>query len=226
MITCDIGYTLEEQERMAKMQNTWVVSPNSEIEDIHYNAQRCPRTTIDTFLFYKDSSPGSETVLILGEINKPPYNGLVVAGGGHIESLGDRGNRYELGCPNIDAAAQKEIFEEVGITMEQVKQIQPIGFIDYPFNDPRFHVIRFIQLAWVTSPGIPSDELKTLARIPVRQLDDFCKRKICYTKSDGTELNLVLNHDLMIELIMALPETKQFLNIISPPQPQGYYDRD
>jgi ADP-ribose pyrophosphatase YjhB (NUDIX family) len=180
--------------------------------------QRCPRIWVDNFIFFY--KPGmKEPLLLLGEWRKnvtiygtkTDVHGLVVAGGGHYETMGNRGTAIEAGHMSMSEAADREVFEEVKIPKDRLKATQFLGFVDNVFNDPRTHGIRNIYLRHVEMEPSATDELKTVIAAPVSMLHDLCTGKQTYQTDKGLSLGFILNHESMVEFVMNHPDVKQFV---------------
>jgi len=197
-------------------------------------AQRCPFISVDNvcFLFTRDMyNRGVEPHLILGlwdkknvEIygTKQDVKGLVLAGGGHYERMANKkarpGRTVDFGVPNFEEgdislldAADKELREEIGIDKKNVRMTRELGLLDDFLSEPRAHYVRFAFLRWIEQPPKTSDELKTVIALPVSQLKGLCDRSETWKNARGEEFSLELNHDKLIKLILAHPETQAFL---------------
>lgn len=229
------------REEMARgnLMNSWWTPKGADLSV--FFAQRCPYVSVDNFcMLYTEAMflAGQPPQVIIGVWDKKNINifgklqnirGLVLAGGGHVERMGDKswrpayaGNigvnmssalkKLEEGDPDLRSAADKELSEEIGIDRKHCTIVtQELGFMDDLFSDPRAHYLRCIFLRWIDQPPKPSEELKTVINVPLPQLAAICARKLSWTAPDGVSLGLELNHDTLIRLIMALPATQKFI---------------
>lgn len=183
--------------------------------------QRSPFIWADNYTFFYTRGM-EEPHLLLGEWKKnaPIYgkpqeiHGVVVGGGGHYESVGNKPKNVEQGDFSLREAADKEIFEEMKIPRERVRLTQYLGDIDNFENDPRCHGVRHIFLRWIEISPSATDELKSVISIPLSMLNDLCTGAVTYTNAQGQKLSLVLNHDFMIPVVMAHPVVQEFIQKI------------
>lgn len=228
-----------EEITRASLMNAWW-TPKGADPNIYF-AQRSPFISVDNFcMLYNQEmySAGQPPQVIIGVWDKKNINifgkiqnvrGLVLAGGGHVERMGDKnwrpeyyGNyklalnqlvkKMEDGDHDLRSAADKELSEEIGIDRKNSSIVtQELGFMDDVFSDPRAHYLRCIFLRWIDQPPRPSEELRTIINVPLPQLAAICQRKIFWTAPDGVQLGLELNHDTLIRLIMVHPATLKFI---------------
>jgi ADP-ribose pyrophosphatase YjhB (NUDIX family) len=193
-------------------------------ETIGPQVQRCPAVTVDNFtLCYKTDGSMAEPVLVLGEFNKVHsvaatpvrVRGLVLAAGGHYEMVGARPDYFrDKGNANLFDAAKTELLEEIGIDESGIVASRYIGCIDDCENDPRKHLIRHVIMRWIDKDPQESEELQRLVCIPITSIPRMLSGalRILYQRSP---LGLVLNHDRLIRMVMALPDAKGFINRIT-----------
>jgi ADP-ribose pyrophosphatase YjhB (NUDIX family) len=220
-------FTPEERSRANLLSSNWDVKGTS-----YSHPQRCPSIWVDNFTFLYTKGM-SEPELLLGKWKKDvtvygekqTLEGLVIAGGGHYERcakkavistyVAGRGNvpfKYEEGDMCLKDAADKELKEEIGIDPQNIKTTQELGYVDDVFSDPRCHGVRFVFLRWVDQAPRPSSELTSVLSIPVSQMQKLCDREIFWNAPDGKKLGLILNHDTYSKLILAHPQTLDFIS--------------
>lgn len=195
--------------------------------------QRCPRVTVDNFVFtpcYSAQFPGQvELGLVLGEFQKvfngKPVHGWVVAGGGHYEALGVESEMYGLegGDVSFDSAADKELEEELQITPDCVLMKQWVGEIDGP-NDPRFACTRRPRLVYSRTPPKISDEMKHVVVVPLSIVWEVAQGRRMYPnpqRPDGKPLGLALDHDQYILRVLEIPTVLEFVKRAEQLQSKG-----
>lgn len=227
----------EEQAR-ANLMNCWWTPKG--VKNVHF-AQRCPFVSVDNFcllynedMFLRNEAPRlilgvwDKEIVIFGKTTR--VQGLVLAGGGHVERTGDKNWRpeytgaigavmssqnmkLESGDFDLRSAADKELSEEIGIDRKNSTIVtQQLACIDDVFADPRAHYVRTIYLRWIDQPPKPSDELKTVINVPISALEPLLNRTHQWVTNTGAHLSLELNHDKLIALILRLPATIEFIN--------------
>jgi 8-oxo-dGTP pyrophosphatase MutT (NUDIX family) len=212
-------YTQEEEALTKLLSNDW--NPKGSLESF---PQRCPSIWVDnfTFLFKRGMN---EPELLLGRWkkdvvvygDKKNLEGLVVAGGGHYERCARKPIEsqfhlvYEEGDMDLRLAADKELTEEIGIDCHNVLQTKELGYIDYVFNDPRYHGVRHVFLRWVDQEPTATSELSNIVSVPVSQMHYLYNREIPWTLPDGTKLGLILNHDIYVKLILHMQPVLDFI---------------
>jgi ADP-ribose pyrophosphatase YjhB (NUDIX family) len=128
--------------------------------------------------------------------------------------MGNKPKHVEKGHMCISEASVSEVFEELQIHKSDIKATKMLGVIDDIENDPRMHGIRFIYLRWVETEPKKSDELKSIVSVPISLLNNLAERRVAWPNKEGKPLGMVLNHDKMIKLVMAHPDTQKFLTNI------------
>jgi ADP-ribose pyrophosphatase YjhB (NUDIX family) len=209
------------------MDHTWtpkLVSGLGGDQVIPPQAQRCPAVTVDNFtLCYKTDGSMAEPVLVFGEFNKThtmggtpvQVRGLVLAAGGHYERMGARPDYFrDKGNVDLFDAAKAELMEEIGIDESGIVASRYIGCIDDCENDPRQHLIRHVVMRWIDTDPQESEELQRLVCIPLSSIPRMLSGalRILYQRAP---LGLVLNHDRIIRMVLALPEAKHFIDRIT-----------
>lgn len=227
------------ESAQAGLLNSWW-TPKGADPSVHF-AQRCPYVSVDNFcLLYNEAMylAGQAPQLILGVWDKKNVmiygttqnvKGLVLAGGGHMERMGNKNwrppyggavginmssalKKLEDGDPDLRAAADKELSEEIGIDKRNSTIVtQQLGFMDDVFSDPRAHYLRCIFLRWIDQPPKPSEELKSVLNVPINALLPLLNRQAKWITANQEELFLELNHDVLITLILRMPATQKFI---------------
>ena len=187
-------------------------------------AQRCPAVTVDNFtLCYKTDGSMAEPVLVLGEFKKwhimagtkHLFSGLVLAAGGHYERMGPRPEYYrDKGNYNLFDAAKTELMEEIGIDDSGIVASCYLGCIDDCENDPRHHAIRHLVMRWIDKDPQESEELERLWCIPLSQIKRFLDGS-CVMRVGRNPMPIALNHNRVIDLILAMPKAQAFVRSIT-----------
>jgi ADP-ribose pyrophosphatase YjhB (NUDIX family) len=230
-------FSSEELQRANLLDTTWIPKGSSVPQE-----QRCWDLWADNFCFHWTRTM-PEPHLVLGRWTKQAKvwgkmqnnDDLVVAAGGHVERPGTRVQqgygqqpKYEAGDLSIRAAADKEIKEEIGLNKADIKQTVYLGVFEDALRDPRRAGISHVFLRWIETEPKTSAELKNVVTVPVSHLPALCARQTCWNSPDGKQITLGLNHHILIQTVMQIQETLDFLMLIrtfydsAPPQQQAW----
>jgi len=231
----------DQQARATTLSCYWQPkSAPDERRSVPPQLQRAPSFWVDnpTFAFKR---PMTEPELMLGfwqkDVDlsgvKTKLKGLVVAGGGFVERVGNKSINIiggvqaalEPGDFNLRLAADKEMKEECGINPRKVLATKELGLIDFCLQDPRTHGLRYIYLRWLDEQPKATAELSHIVSIPVSKLKLLCEGKITWRRPGSPdsepEYGLILGHDLLINLLMSHPVVQEFLSGMVAYQPAG-----
>lgn len=227
------NYAFDDAQRsMArKLDASWQPKVSSG-QAIPAQWQRCPRIWTDNFVFFYAKGMDEPHLLLGRWTKKAKIYGeemlndiLVVAAGGHYETMGAKPAGFEPGDMSLRQAADKELKEEVGIDRRNVKYTHYLGAFDDVLREPRAHGVSHVFLRWVEQAPRPSEELKDILSVPVSQLATLCDpdMRVPWIAPDGKELFLGLGHDKLIAAVLTLPTTQGFLAAVrtayDPPEP-------
>lgn len=215
------NYTQAERAQCALLTTKWVPKGSTNRGVVAGHPQRCPSVWVDNFVFIFDGGM-REPRLILGRQKKKMnmygkdqmIDGLVVAAGGHVETMGEKSEGLEPGDICLREAADKEMKEEIGIDRRNVVATLPVAVISDPLNDPTRDGLRFVYLRFVKQQVRTSDELKDVFTVPVSKLKDLCDGSISIKSADDVSLSFIRNHDQFVKKVMSLSETESFLAVI------------
>ncbi len=218
-------------------QATWSVKDENGKDTGEIAVQRTVRACTDQLVLYAQSTgynttmnPNRDVCLVLGRWDKPykdylgnttKLKGLVLAGGGHYESTGQRsvtksytGERFKLEPGDIDwwNSANKELAEEAGVNLQMLRQTIPLAIYDDPLkDDPRFPSVSLV-FARFTEQAAPSKELSRLVLVPLSQLGNLINPNMPGSiMVDGEPLRIILGHDRLIRHMLQLPTMQQFI---------------
>jgi ADP-ribose pyrophosphatase YjhB (NUDIX family) len=222
-------FSTEERERANLLDFTWTPknAPN------YSYPQRSPAITADNFALLKTKDM-SEVCILLGRwtksVNvygrKQEVDGLVLAGGGNMERMGNkRGFRdpwgssiskpFEDGHMTLRQCADAELSEEIGVDPRLVRATVELGSVDFALGDPRLHCYRGgIFLRWIEQQPKATAELKKIVAIPISQIRMLTSGQHKWKFADK-EVGLELGHDWLIDTILTMPTTQAFIQAIN-----------
>lgn len=208
------------RDALSRVPAVWYPKTNAGRKFPQGQVQRCPLIWVDQLTF---TIRDGQLLLALGVVDKTQTNGikskgLVLPGGGHVETLNDRtttlksqlgyGERLEEGHASIRDAADKELHEEMKINPKYVIATKMVAIVNRTRQDLSKQGVSYVFLRAVHGLGSSTSEVKTLVYVKMSELDSILKRETY--EINGEDVPFTNGHKELIQLITALPETAAF----------------